>query len=225
MCLIIANPTCANVPNEYIINAFSQNSDGFGVMYSKYGVLRVKRGLFTIANVLQIFAELEAEQVPYVAHFRYATHGTMNSANCHPFPIANNLGGIAMVHNGTLTGKEWYSSTRSDTALLANKISKHIERKHIKPRDLFEQDVPFVADKYGESIGTDKLVFMNGKGEINIYNENNGLWMDDVWYSNLYSLCSTRVRYGSWSRGTWTSKVTEEAPAVSPTKAEKLVAE
>jgi hypothetical protein len=225
MCLIIANTTGERVPTEYIINAYSQNSDGFGIMYSKLGLLRVKRGLFTIANILDIFEGLADAQIPYVAHFRYATHGTMNSANCHPFPISTKQGGIAMAHNGTLLGTEWVSSKRSDTAILAGKITRHLEKKHIAPTNLFEKDIPFIEEHYGKAVGYDKLVFMNGKGEINIFNEDCGLWMEGVWYSNLYSLCSTKDRYSSWLRGAWTSADTAtKAPVEAPAKP-KIAAE
>ncbi len=212
MCLIIANPTCAQVPTEYILNAYSQNSDGFGIMFPKNGNLMVKRGMFTVGHILNIFDALHASGQPYVAHFRYATHGTTNGRNCHPFPINTHLGGVAMVHNGTLLGSEWRSPTKSDTALLAGHIQKHIEHKTFRTKDLFEKDVPVVHDRYGKALGSDKLVFMNGKGEMNIYNEENGLWVDDVWFSNLYSICTPKVRYNSWSRGASRETTTEKRP-------------
>lgn len=212
MCLIIANPKCSQVPAEYVINAFSQNSDGFGVMFPKNGNLMVKRGMFTVGHILSIFDALHEAGQPYVAHFRYATHGTTNSRNCHPFPINTHRGGVAMVHNGTLLGNEWRSPNKSDTALLAGRIQRHIEQRDFQTKDLFEKDAPEIHSRYGKALGTDKLVFMNGKGEMNIYNEENGLWVDDVWYSNLYSLCTPKVRYTSWSRGSLRETTTEKRP-------------
>lgn len=191
MCLIIANTTGSIVPDEHIEAAFSNNKDGFGIMYAKDGILRVQRGLFDLPNILRIFKKFNDAKMPYVAHFRYATHGTTNARNCHPFPVSMKQGGVAMVHNGTLAGNEWRSSHKSDTALLVDRISSHIENYDFDVSELFAKHIPEVETRYGSSIGSDKLVFMNGRGTINIYNESKGIWLGDegdVWYSNLYSL-------------------------------------
>lgn len=201
MCLIIANPKGNPVPLEYVLNAYSTNSDGFGVMYAKNDLLRIKRGLFTINHIVDIFAELNEARKPYVAHFRYATHGTTNGANCHPFPITGKLGGVAMVHNGTLAGTEWRRKDKSDTAILADRIEGHLGKQDFGARDLFHKEVPELRSRYTKAIGTDKLVFMNGKSDINIYNAHQGLWLEGVWYSNGYSLIPDNVSVGSWVRG------------------------
>lgn len=188
MCLIIANPNGRLVAEAYIDNAFSTNHDGFGVMWSKDGELKIRRGLFNRGQVKEILHRFHDTETPYVAHFRYATHGTLNATNCHPFPIVDDLGGIAMVHNGTLTGKKWRDPLRSDTNLLAEKIKTHILREDFVSKSLFADSASVVSDRYKEAIGSDKLVFMNGYGEMSILNEKNGHWMNGIWFSNLYSI-------------------------------------
>ena len=216
MCLIIANPECKSVPAEHISRAFSTNHDGFGVMWysEEERCLKSMRGMFPLESIKHIFAGLEKRQVPYVAHFRFATHGTKNQDNCHPFMVGDYLGGVGMVHNGTLTGSEWRDSKRSDTAILVDKIRGHIASGDFSPFDLFEKQAPHVLSRYGSSIGSDKLVFMSGLGHINIVNEQNGDWLDGIWYSNTYSIGSSSFwnwedseddweRYTQWmSRGT-----------------------
>lgn len=198
MCLIIANPKCKPVPVEHIENAFSTNSHGFGMMWhNPVRGLRIQRGMFNLAHIKNMFATLESMNVPYVAHFRFATHGTRNTDNCHPFVVGDYLGGVGMVHNGTLTGSEWRDSQRSDTALLVEKIKGHIAEGEFGPKALFDKQAPQIVDRYGKSIGSDKLVFMNGLGDINIVNEGNGTWLDDRWYSNTYSITSWSS-WGSW---------------------------
>jgi len=215
MCLIIANPAGNFVPTDFILNAYSTNSDGFGVMFAKNNLLRIKRGLFSISHIVDIFDELNKAKKPYVAHFRYATHGTTNGQNCHPFPISGKLGGVAMVHNGTLAGVEWRRKDKSDTAILADRIEAHIGRSDFGARDLFKTEVPEIRQRYTKAIGTDKLVFMNGKEEINIYNEGQGIWLEGVWYSNLYSLLPDNVSVGSWVRGKGWSRLKTKSGILS----------
>jgi hypothetical protein len=131
-----------------------------------------------------------------------------------------------MVHNGTLTGKEWEAEHKSDTAMLVDRLKKHLDRKEFRAKDLFEKDIPEVHNRYTKAIGSDKLVFMNGREQINIYNEDNGIWIDDVWYSNLYSLATPRFRYTSWKRGEWKAKTTDKEPVqIPPAVATKIAAE
>lgn len=199
MCLIIANPQCAPVPKDHIVNAFATNHDGFGIMWAdpKSGHLKVIRGMFGVELIESLFARMTKNSTPYVAHFRFATHGTKNSDNCHPFAVSGQaLGGIGMVHNGTLSGGEWRAPKKSDTALLADMISEDLRSSKYEPEHLFEIEAPPVVSRYGRSIGSDKLVFMNGLGEINIVNSKNGTWKEQVWYSNTYSIMRSAYSFG-----------------------------
>lgn len=214
MCLIIANPKCNTIPDDHIERAFRTNHDGFGVMYADENqTLKTIRGMFTLDNVKTIFRGLEKANIPYVAHFRFATHGTKNRDNCHPFHINNDAGGVAMVHNGTLMGSHWRSNSRSDTAILTGLISQHIADGEFATDSLFEREAPEILSRYGRDIGSDKLVFMNGKGDINIVNEKQGSWLDDCWYSNMYSIGNyTFSEFSDWydddetASSTWISE-------------------
>ncbi len=201
MCLIIANPNAENIPFDIVLNAYSNNSDGFGIMWSKNGFLRARKGMMNVSQIVDVFNTFHENKQPYVAHFRYSTHGTTNAQNCHPFPISTRKGGIAMMHNGTLTGKEWIRASKSDTAVLAERISNHIEDGIYDSSALFEENIPELATRFGESIGADKLVFMNGSGKVNIFNENNGFWINGIWFSNLYSMYQAKTNILSWCRG------------------------
>ncbi len=221
MCLIIANTTGSFVSDEHVEAAFSNNQDGFGIMYAKDGLLRLRRGLFTLPQILDIFKKFNESKQPYVAHFRYATHGTLDASNCHPFPVSMKQGGVGMVHNGTLTGTEWRQAKRSDTSILVDRIQNHIANYEFDVSELFAKHIPEVESRYGSSIGSDKLVFMNGRGNINIYNEEKGIWLGDegeVWYSNLYSLVKedssildavNESKLFAWYNANYGTKITE----------------
>lgn len=206
MCLIIANPSGLHVPDAYIDNAYSTNHDGFGIMWAKDNELKLKRGLFPRSQIHDILEEFHAYETPYVAHFRFATHGKTTTNNCHPFPIVDDLGGIAMVHNGTLSGNEWRDSIRSDTSLLADKIKRHVLHGEFSSVDLFDLEIPVIRERYQASVGTDKLVFMNGLGDVNILNEKYGHWLDGVWYSNQYSIKSISTRASEAAKSVFKKK-------------------
>lgn len=196
MCLIIANPGCKPVPEKHITSAHFTNDDGFGIMWAENDQLKIIRGMFNIETIKVLFARAERKGLPYVAHFRMATHGTKDGNNCHPFRVSEDFGGIGMVHNGVLSGSEWRTTGKSDTALLVDRLSKHIADSEISPWDLFEKQTPPVLERYGSSIGSDKLVFMCGSGAINIVNEKYGDWLEEVWYSNTYSIQDWGSSYG-----------------------------
>ncbi len=216
MCLIIANPNGTYVPESYVNTAYTTNHDGFGIMWAAKGELKLRRGLFPRQQVHDILGEFHDLGTPYVAHFRFATHGKTTSSNCHPFPIVDDFGGIAMVHNGTLAGTEWRDSIRSDTSLLADKIKRHITRNDFSSDDLFDLEIPAIRERYQASIGTDKLVFMSGKGDMNIMNERHGHWIDGVWYSNQYSITGFSGRVVSVFKkkkksGNWKAQTIDES--------------
>ncbi len=198
MCLIIANPTGKLVPENHITNAYRINDDGFGIMYANgKGKLKIIRGMFELKTVQSIFGSFHNQEIPYVAHFRMGTHGTKDESNCHPFYVSEEHGGVGLVHNGVLSGQDFNTQRNgmSDTAIFVEKLKGHIENNDFESAHLFEDKIPVVASLYGTNLGSDKLVFMAGNGYINIYNETNGDWLDNVWYSNTYSIGS----YGQYN--------------------------
>lgn len=190
MCLIIANIDGREVPEAFIRSAFVSNDDGFGVMYAnEEGKLQIIRGLFGIDKILEIFKQLEAGEIPYVAHFRMRTHGEISESNCHPFPLVNQLGGVGMAHNGCFSGEDfYYHPNKSDTALMADKLVDDIEAGRISTRDFFSENMPTFKKLYSDNLSWSRVVFMNGDGDINIHNEEDGAWINGVWYSNPWAV-------------------------------------
>lgn len=191
MCLIIANFDGRRIPAEFVETAHAMNRNGFGIMWAdnKSGDLKVQRGLFTSAKILELFQKMEDAHQPYVAHFRMATHGEISTKNCHPFPLMNDLGGVGMAHNGQFGYEFCMDDVKSDTAVMADKICLLHETKHITADSLFQADVPDLFTYYRSEFSYyNKVVFMNGTGDINIVGEDDGYWINGVWYSNHYSI-------------------------------------
>ncbi len=194
MCLIIANLDGREVPEAYVHRAFSQNHDGFGIMYVKDGLLKIRRGMFSSPQIVELLAKASEQALPYVAHFRYGTQGTKNTTNCHPFSISEAFKGIAMMHNGVFSDSRLTRAVngKSDTHLMADWIQEAILANKMHPSELFSPQVQFLRDHFKNDLATyNKVVFMNGHGQINIVNEGLGYWVNGVWYSNTYSIGHT----------------------------------
>lgn len=102
-------------------------------------------------------------------HFRIATEGKVNKANCHPFRIK----GGALIHNGSLWSTPGgLSAEFSDTRAFASRM--HNELRY----DVVKASIQELSD----AIGWNKLAMLYENGEyVRI-----GKWYEDkgIWYSN-----------------------------------------
>lgn len=96
MCLIIHKPKGkTQIPKTYLDNAESKNKDGFGIVYLDNGQLE------TTMDYKKARKLVEAKR-PFVAHYRYATRGKINEANCHPFSVYKDDENYWLFSNGTV---------------------------------------------------------------------------------------------------------------------------
>lgn len=201
MCLIIANIDGRPIPDEFIKSAFRSNDDGFGVMWANpQGELKIIRNVYKEPEkIISVLGFLSGRKLPYVAHFRMATHGPVIKENCHPFRVSDTHGGIGMVHNGCFSGNDFYSHySKSDTAVMADKIAEHLANGHFSTRDLFTEESPEFTKRYYSAFGWSRIVFMNGDGDINILNETSGAWINGVWYSNEYAVGGGNIKKNNY---------------------------
>lgn len=112
MCLIIHKPNPKSViPQTYIDNAKLKNKDGFGIVFTD------NFECFTTMDYAEA-DKLIAEPRPFVAHYRYATKGTIDITNCHPFDIDDKH---YLFSNGTVAslGDDKVCDTKRVSELLA----------------------------------------------------------------------------------------------------------
>jgi len=129
------------ITTEELNSFWNSNNDGAGVIYRDAGFVKWKKG-FMSKDELKSF--VEKLSLPYVIHFRAATHGSECPELTHPFlvsmsnPIQGTLrqGQYLLIHNGVDSeaikmlmigmfskGQKWNFKEMSDTRAIAILLS------------------------------------------------------------------------------------------------------
>ena len=172
MCLIINRTKDSQVNWQAMERAARRNPDGYGVSYTnKQGLQTFKSMEWT--EVRSVATRLEFQNLPFIMHMRFATHGAVTVDNCHPFDLQSH--DTVMMHNGMIDTIDvpW---GESDSRVLAEFLNEHMSRDFLND-DVSIELIEEVLDS------RNKLVFMDGEGNVTIVNENLGEWVDGVWYS------------------------------------------
>ncbi len=189
MCLIVWNKAGKSLDKEKMQAAFNHNNDGVGIMWAEGGEVKVVKGCYTFESIWKFLSE-NFEGVPHAIHFRMGTQGLDNDDNCHPYEIIKK--DLYIMHNGILTEFSTGDAVKSDTWLFAEHLTKKINEGKLSKEDLFN---PKVIKELETRAGWNKFLFMDGQGNVSLVNESAGSWINDVWYSNSYSMYS----YSSYS--------------------------
>lgn len=194
MCLLIYKNNNVIIPEDHLKEAFDNNSHGAGftvrmVNEAGQGYLHRERGFFKYADFIEAYRSFAPNQG--IVHFRLATAGKKDEANCHPFEVNP---AVHMGHNGIISIAQSVSKDYSDTW--------HYNELVCKPMYDLNNDgfwtcraLHFLLD---QSIGSSKLAFLHEDGRYLLINEEAGHWDDTVnpqiWYSND-SYTVPRYRY------------------------------
>jgi hypothetical protein len=174
MCLLIFKPQGITIPSSYLEAADIANPHGCGIAYPDGKITRTMKGAKWGADDIQR-ALASIGKAPAIIHFRYATHGSINNDNTHPFLLPN---GIAAAHNGIISSVECGFDESDTRAYLRQYVAPAIQ----KGQDITSKSF---LDTVGEQIGRgSKFVFMDGRGRYGIANEEAGHWHKGAWYSN-----------------------------------------
>lgn len=173
MCIAIWKDQDKIITKATLSQCFNSNPDGAGFMYHEGDKLHIQKGFFEFDKFYKEYKKHELKQC--VIHFRIKTHGSISVDNCHPFSITENLG---FVHNGIISG--YGEADVSDTRDFNHKILQELVNKWGE-ESLFEPSIQTLIEA---KIGYSKLIFLDNLGNAEIFNENKGIWDDDVWYSN-----------------------------------------
>jgi hypothetical protein len=176
MCLIAYVPKGKTLERDVFDNAARVNPDGIGVMSAKgiekfFGQKQTKRARQYVAGLVK-------EGLAHAVHWRFATHGTKQIALCHPFKLPHAEAWI--MHNGVIgaTAQE-ANDDASDTLLWVNKLID---------APTTHESLPYWS-KVANDIGRgNKGLVMYPNGHFVFLNHDDGVTIEDIWYSNSYSL-------------------------------------
>ena len=114
MCIIVVKPSGKRLPSKQILSkCFSSNPHGAGFMYNnpqnEYNsdTITIAKGFMDFESFYYAITSITADNFynsDLVIHFRYATQGSINSKNCHPFPVSKKIKDLQAISCITTTG-------------------------------------------------------------------------------------------------------------------------
>jgi len=186
MCIAILQTKSATALTfDEFENSWKRNPDGAGMLFANAGKMVTIKELDCLESFYDtyryIFDGGHAEGALAI-HFRYATHGLKNEANCHPFLVDNKLG---FIHNGIIHSVK-ATATKSDTRVFMEEVLRKLPKGFYKDAE--------IMDAITEHIGWSKLVFVDHNGDFAINNKRSGHWRKGTWFSNSSYLGSMPSR-------------------------------
>jgi hypothetical protein len=181
MCLAIYKPRGLTIPKQYLMSGYMGNRSGCGFMFHDQGKLHVFKKMAPFTEFYEAYKEIEKDH-DVAVHFRAATHGPRNDANCHPFVMCD--GQFAMIHNG-IFDIDLKNRELSDTGNFCEQILEPAVRdgSYLEPNPNLQSLHPYRLEKHPRW-GWGMVVLMNADGEVIIYNKDQGRMDEGVWYSN-----------------------------------------
>ncbi len=179
MCLAILKTADSVITRRELKNGFDTNDDGAGFMFTENRKLVIQKGYFGFRKFYKAFRQAERENPKsnFVIHFRLATSGKKDSANCHPFLVKNNEE-VGFAHNGIFSGLG--NNFYSDTMDFNYRVLKTMPKSFMYSVEAMK----FISKYCG---WYNKLIFLNSNNHYIIINEDMGYWKNGVWFSNGFS--------------------------------------
>jgi len=119
MCIIVIKPKNHQLPSKKILSqCFYSNPHGAGFMYNNSQNsnnstdhnshhVTIAKGFMDFESFYSAITSITADNLynsNLVIHFRWATQGSINSKNCHPFPISKKIKDLQALNFTTNTG-------------------------------------------------------------------------------------------------------------------------
>jgi len=180
MCLLCVLKPGAEPNEKHLFTSADNNPDGFGYAFHLGDTIVTGRGMDK-KDVIGRFMTLREKHPNTWAmfHARYATHGSINKDNCHPFRVDGSVNTV-IGHNGILKLEPQKDDNRSDTRIFADTF--------LPALGLDVLDDPHLRLELEKWLDNSKVALFSIdpilKYQVYILNENLGHWVDDIWYSN-----------------------------------------
>jgi len=154
MCVILACDEKTGKPTKKMLKeAENMNDDGGSIAWIKGNKVRWEKGL----KAKQIYKIVKKVNLPMVIHFRIATHGGVNKALCHPFPITDKV--------------ELFTSGSADSVLFHNGIWSEYNKYALTA--VVQHKIKFPSGKMSDSRAMAWLVSHFGKSILNLMGDGN----------------------------------------------------
>lgn len=205
MCIIAIKPKGIALPdNDTILNMWTENNDGAGIMFSDGNTVHIAKGFMRLKNLRRYLQRLERDidilDTTLIMHFRIATDGSICPANTHPFPLSASLPDlrsvrtscdIGVAHNGIIPIKPRDKEISDTMEYIASQL---VLIREISP-DFYRHEA---AIKLIERNTDSKWVFLLPDGGF--YTAGNFIKDNGMWYSN-YSYDSWWDEYQLYLKG------------------------
>lgn len=183
-------------------------------MYANGKTVRIHKGFFDFEEFYDTLMLLDdIEELSIVMHFRISTHGSVNKACCHPFPVTDDMAKLSatdtenrvcVAHNGVISGMAT-NKAKSDTMAYIADVVTPLRRMH---EDFMHDDNALdVLSVTAKS----KLCFLDNSGDIVTIGEFYDV--DGVLFSNTSYLKKT---YSYNSYNAWWQKHVPATPKATP---------
>ena len=191
MCILIHHTADTSFSDEVLRDFYSHNPDGFGLMFGDGKKIHVTKSLGSVDETIALYRDI-AEGRECILHYRMKTHGNIDTANCHPYRVTDELW---LAHNGILSAGNPIRKEMSDTW--------HMIEYIIRPIAESNMDMLFTADfqEYlGELIGSsNKFALCHADGRIAVINRDAGVEHFGAWLSNTYAWSASK--HGFYHKG------------------------
>jgi len=176
MCVIVTKPADKQFIKRDLKDCFTTNGHGAGFAFPTKEGVQIEKGFFNFNLLWKALQQVRHK--PVLLHFRLATSGNKDTANCHPFKVGRK---VAMAHNGVMGQFEFQGEDRSDTAVFVEEILQPVFKKW---PTFYRTDT---GREWLEYMATDwnKLAFLNAKGEFYRTNQENWHVHKGLKFSNL----------------------------------------
>jgi len=212
MCIIAIKKAGVKFPDEQTLcTMWYNNPDGAGFMYLHKGQVCIRKGFMKLTDFIEALKlarrEVDEVQTPFVLHFRITTHGGTKPANCHPFPVTDNIAllqkpvlhtNVGVAHNGIIhiIPRNGISDTME---YIASQMShmKRIDKKFYRNAHFLSMIEDAIGSKMA-ILGSDGCIATIGE-----FNEHNGmLYSNTSWQPRTKfgkTTISSHHSYGMYS--------------------------
>lgn len=177
MCLAIYKSPNSTISQEHLSNGWQSNPGGAGFAFVKKGKVEVNKGFMKLQDFLAAYNEAvkKNKKSPFLVHFRIPSMGHRLADNTHPFVFKHG----ALIHNGTITGTGAIHGTgESDTCKFAKRYGDLLTFEHVNAH----------KKEINAALSYNKIVILYNDGRHQILNEDDGVWLNGVWFSNKFFL-------------------------------------